>query len=150
RHAVAVEALVGAVDAVLAEADVAGRTLADRAFDPELVASVPRQVQHDAARDCPAPLAVGLDAGEGSRAGDDRRLDVVAVEVAAHLVDRAGDLRRTPGLIDPERRHDVRNLLRGVVTGRAAAADAERSRGVADVLVGRDRTEAAGRIADAG
>src|SRR5262249_35784219 len=150
RDVATVEPRIGAVHAVLAEADVAGRALADRAFDPELVARVPRQAQHDARRHRPAPHIARPDTGEGVRAVRDGRLDVVAVEVAAHLVQSAGDLRRTPGLVDPERRHDVRNALRRVVARRAAAAHAERRSGVADVLVGRDRTEAAGRITRAG
>ena len=139
----AVEAHVGAVHAVLAEADVAGRTLADRGFDPELVAGIPRQVQHDAARDRPAPHIGWPDAGEGVRAGDDGRLGIVAVEVAADLVQRAGDLRRTPGLVDPERADEIRNALRRVVARGAAVAHAQRRRGVADVLVGRHRTRRA-------
>src|SRR5262249_40348835 len=126
--------LVSAVHAVLAEADVARSALADRAFDPELVARAPRQVQHDAGRHGPAPPIAGPVAREGIRTGDDRRLGVVAVEVAAHLVQSAGDLRRTPGLVDPERADDVRNALRRIVAGGAGVADAERRRGVADVL----------------
>src|SRR5580704_8392324 len=107
-----VEPHLVAVHAVLAEADVAGRALADRAFDPELVARIPRQVKHDAARDRPAPHIARPLAGEGVRAVRNGRLSVVAVEVAADLVQSTGDLRRTPGLVDPERGHDVRNALR--------------------------------------
>src|SRR5262249_47034027 len=139
----------GAEHAVLAEAAIAGRALAIGAFQPELVARIPRQVQHDAGDHRPTPLVVGLDAGPGRWAEGDRLLRVVAGEVAANLMRGPGDLRRAPRLVHAQRADDVGNLLRRIVTGRASAADAERSRSVADVVVGRESAEAAGRIAGA-
>src|SRR5262249_34733473 len=101
---------------VASEAHIGRSADGIRAFDPELVARIPRQVKHDAGVDRTAPYGLHRDTGETGGRHD----EVVAVVVAADLVQSARDLRRAPGLIDPEIADDIGNLLCRVVAPPAA------------------------------
>src|SRR5260370_1070987 len=88
-------------------------------FDPEPVvdfiaaAGGPRQVDHDAGHGCPSPPVGGSDAGVGRVT----RQGIVAIEIGPQLMERTGDLRGAPGLIDPQAADDVGSLRPGIVAG---------------------------------
>jgi len=91
----------------------AGVTFGHGAFDVELVALRPRQVDHDTRHRGPAPRIVrSKEATVDAEYVGAAPVVLVAVVAGANLVQSTRDLRGAPSLVDTERTDDVGNGLR--------------------------------------
>src|SRR5262249_15997237 len=93
-----------------AERQVADCTLGIGAFDPELIASIPRHVENDARVGGEAPLITWRRPGANAYKGS-----LTTIVGATDLMQRATNLGRTPGLVDTQIADNVRRLVGCVI-----------------------------------